>query len=68
MSKDLKEALDGSFMFSRTSAILHQLVIDFKSLEAMQHARDVIIKACVPEVRKFAQSTATGVARHDDAI
>ena len=55
-SKDLSAALAGSNMFSRTSGLSHQIVIDFPNLEAMQIARDAIIKASVPEVRAFANS------------
>lgn len=56
MIADLEKALAGSNMFSRTSGLSHQLVIDFPTLEAMQIARDAIIKASVPAVRAFAMS------------
>jgi len=41
----LDAALAGSNMFSRTSERSHSIVIEFTSLEAMQIARDAIIKA-----------------------
>jgi hypothetical protein len=47
-SPDMETALAGSNMFSRTSGLSHQIVIDFPTLEAMQIARDAIIKASAP--------------------
>ena len=58
MIDKLEAALKGCQMFSRTSAKSHQLVLEFTTLEAMQHARDIIIQASTPEVRKFAESEA----------
>jgi hypothetical protein len=55
----LEKAMTDCQIFSRTSSKSHQLVLEFTTLEGMQHARDIIIKASVPEVREFAQSGST---------
>lgn len=50
----LEECLKECSIFSRTEARSHQLVLEFRTLEDMQKARDALIKMLVREVREFA--------------
>ena len=65
-NRGMESALASCQIFSRTSAGSHQLILEFPTLEAMQMARDVIIKASTPEVRKFAEVGPTSTLTSTD--